>query len=121
MQNTIYVPVDVGMKSAPWNGNREVKKSVTGSQCHVGALLPKNGPSALTTSCLKKKKNNGSSVDNVHKALKLMRAVDIPPIGTSHNYSKNKIFGAVSTIPLKSIPDIRKSAHVSLHERRIKV
>lgn len=58
---------------------------------------------------------------NVHKALKLMRKVDIPPIRTEHDYSKRKMFGEVSNIPLQKLADIEKSAHVSLHERRIKV
>ena len=81
---------------------------------------------SVSTSSLSKKKVPEElcgvhSKDNVHKALKLMRKVDIPHIRTEHNYSQKKIFGAVSKIPLQSIAHIKKSAHISLHEKRIRV
>lgn len=59
--------------------------------------------------------------DNVRRALKLMRRVEIPPIRTEHDYSTRKMFGEVSNIPLQKISDIEKSAHVSLHERKMRV
>jgi hypothetical protein len=88
--------------------------------------LKKKEISSLSTSSFHtgKKKVDISSVnskDNVHKALKLMRKVDIPPIRTEHNYSPNKIFATVSVIPLQNLTDIERSAHVALHERRIRV
>ena len=62
-----------------------------------------------------------SQENNVYNALTLMRRVVIPPIRTEHDYSRRKMYGSVSTIPLTKISDIEKSAHASLHARRLKV
>mmetsp|Transcript_17922 Transcript_17922/g.29979 ORF Transcript_17922/g.29979 Transcript_17922/m.29979 type:complete len:655 (+) Transcript_17922:217-2181(+) len=78
---------------------------------------------SLSATSLRKKNDVSQSVsdkDNVSRALKLMRRVDVPPIRTEHDYSTRKMFGEVTVIPLQKLEDIEKSAHISLHEKRIR-
>lgn len=58
--------------------------------------------------------------DRVQRALMLMRKVEVPKIRNEFNYSQDSIFGDVAKVPLKSLKDIKKSAYVSLQEKRIR-